>query len=145
MSVYDLPLLNAVLNTLATIFLIRGFLFIKSGQRELHKKSMLIAFLFSVLFMVSYLVFHYQVGSVPFSGMGFSRTLYFMILIPHSILAAIVPFFILFILFLALRGQFVWHKKIARWVFPLWLFISVTGVLLYLMNYVIWPSTSLIR
>lgn len=145
MSVYDLPMVNAVLNLIATIFLIRGFFLIKAGKKEEHRKSMLTAFTFSALFLICYLVYHYQVGSVPFTGEGIVRTVYFIILVPHIILAAVMTPFIVFLLFFALTEKFERHKKLARWVWPVWVYVSITGVMVYLMNYVIWPSTAIVR
>lgn len=145
MSVYDLPLVNAILNAIATIFLVRGFMLIKSGKREEHKKTMLTALVVSALFLTSYLIYHYEVGSVPFTAEGVVRLVYFVILVPHVILAAVMTPFILILLFFALTDRFEKHKKLARWIWPVWVFVSVSGVVVYLMNYVIWPSTAIVR
>ena len=145
MTVYDLPLVNAILNSIATVFLIRGFILIKAGKKDEHKKAMLTALTVSALFLISYLVYHYEVGSVPFTAEGFVRLVYFVILIPHVILAAVMTPFILFLLYFALTDRFEKHKKLARWVWPVWVFVSISGVVVYLMNYVIWPSTAIVR
>lgn len=130
-----LPTVNAALNSLSAAFLIAGYFFIKRKNISAHKACMISAFSASALFLISYLVYHYQVGSVPFEGQGWIRTLYFTILISHTVLAvAIVPL-VLITLTRALKGNFERHRRIARWTFPLWLYVSVTGVLVYLMLY----------
>jgi uncharacterized membrane protein YozB (DUF420 family) len=134
-SAADLPSLNAALNSLSAAFLILGFIFIKSKNIKAHKACMLSAFASSSLFLISYLVYHYQVGSVPFRGQGAIRTLYFTILLTHTILAVVVVPMALITLFRALRENFSKHRRIARWTFPIWLYVSVTGVLVYVMLY----------
>jgi uncharacterized membrane protein YozB (DUF420 family) len=134
-SAADLPSLNASLNSLSAAFLILGFIFIKSKNIKAHKACMLAAFASSSLFLISYLVYHYQVGSVPFRGQGAIRTLYFTILLTHTILAVVVVPMALITLFRALRENFSKHRRIARWTFPIWLYVSVTGVLVYVMLY----------
>jgi len=141
----DLPFLNAILNSISTFFLFLGFYFIKNGNREAHKKSMLTAFTFSAAFLISYLIYHYTVGSVKFTGPELARTIYLIILIPHIILAIVMVPFIAFLLTHAFGGQFEKHKKLARFVWPVWVYVSVTGVIVYLMNYIIWPSTQLLK
>lgn len=140
MSVYDLPLLNALLNATCAVLLVIGRSKIKSDQREAHKKLMIAAFTVSVLFLISYLTYHYHVGSVGFKGQGWSRYLYFTVLISHSILAAAVPVLAIMTLSRGLRSRFSAHVKIARYTYPIWLYVSVTGVMIYLMLYHIWPS-----
>lgn len=135
MDVRDLPALNATLNATATVLLVAGYRFIRMGRREAHRKTMLAAFAVSVLFLISYLVYHAQVGSVPFQKQGLLRTVYFTILITHVVLAALVPFLAGVTLWRAWRGDFLRHRRIARWTFPIWLYVSVTGVLVYLMLY----------
>ena len=105
---------------------------IKKGDRENHRRFMLTAFVVSGLFLVSYLIFHYQVGSVSFEGEGWIRPLYFTILISHIILAASVLPLALITLFRAFKKRFKHHKKIARWTWPIWMYVSVTGVIIYL-------------
>ena len=134
-SVAQLPSVNAALNSLSAAFLILGFLFIKSKNIKAHKACMLSAFASSTLFLISYLVYHYQVGSVPFKGQGAIRTLYFAILLSHTILAVVVVPMALITLSRALKQRFVAHRRIARWTFPIWLYVSVTGVVVYWMLY----------
>ena len=135
MTVADLPALNATLNAASGVLLVIGWLMIKSGRVTAHKVFMGAAFLVSTLFLVSYLVYHARVGSVPFEGTGTIRVVYFVILISHIILAAtIVPLATVTIV-LALRGRFATQKRIARWTLPIWLYVSVTGVIVYLMLY----------
>lgn len=134
-SVSQLPTVNAALNSLSAAFLILGFLFIKSKNIKAHKACMLAAFTSSSLFLISYLVYHYQVGSVPFKGQGAIRTLYFSILLTHTILAVVVVPMALITLSRALKQRFAAHRRIARWTFPIWLYVSVTGVVVYWMLY----------
>lgn len=130
-----LPAVNASLNTLATFLLIAGYLLIRQGRREAHRIAMLSALACSILFLISYLTYHAQVGSVRFQGQGAVRTLYFTILITHTVLAAAVPFLAGRTLFLAFRERFVEHRRLARVTLPIWLYVSVTGVVIYLMLY----------
>lgn len=134
-AVAQLPSVNAALNSLSAAFLILGFLFIKSKKIKAHKACMLSAFSSSSLFLISYLVYHYQVGSVPFKGLGWIRTVYFTILFTHTILAAAVVPLALITLTRALKEKFAAHRRIARWTFPIWLYVSVTGVVVYWMLY----------
>lgn len=135
MSVTDLPLVNASLNGIATVLLVTGFVCIKRRRVDLHRRVMIAAFATSVLFLVSYLVYHAQVGSRPFPGQGPIRTLYFTILISHIILAAIIPPLAAVTLWRGLAGRFDRHVAIARWTLPLWLYVSITGIVVYLMLY----------
>jgi uncharacterized membrane protein YozB (DUF420 family) len=134
-SVSQLPTVNAALNSLSAVFLFTGYLFIKAGKRSAHRLCMLSACASSTLFLISYLVYHYQVGSVPFKGAGAVRVVYFAILISHTMLAAAVVPLALITLIRALRERFDAHRKIARWTFPIWLYVSVTGVVVYAMLY----------
>jgi putative membrane protein len=134
-SAAELPTINATLNSLSAAFLILGFIFIKSKNIKAHRACMLSAFASSSLFLISYLVYHYQVGSVPFKGQGAIRTVYFTILLTHTILAVVVVPLALITLFRALQENFPKHRRIARWAFPIWLYVSVTGVLVYMMLY----------
>jgi uncharacterized membrane protein YozB (DUF420 family) len=112
-----------------------GWLSIKKGRRETHKRFMLSAVFVSILFLTSYLIYHYNTGSTPYPRHDFTRVIYFSILIPHTILATlVVPLIITNVVF-ALKGKFARHKKLARWVFPIWMFVSVSGVVIYLMLY----------
>jgi len=135
MSFQDLPTLNAILNATCAVLLVIGYRLIRAGKREAHKKVMMAAFSISILFLISYLVYHYQVGSVKFTRTGPIRTVYFTILITHSILAAAVPFLAILTLWHALKERFDKHRRIARWTLPIWLYVSVTGVAVYWMLY----------
>ena len=130
-----LPHVNATLNGLGAIFLVIGYVAILQKRIAAHRACMIAAFVASILFLVSYLVYHYQVGSVKFQGAGSLRALYLTILATHSLLAAIVPFLALITLWRALRGRFDKHARIARWTLPIWLYVSVTGVVVYWMLY----------
>jgi putative membrane protein len=135
LSVTDLPALNATLNGIATFFLVAGWVFVRQRALDRHRACMIAALVCSALFLTSYLVYHYQVGSRPFTGTGPIRTVYFAILITHVILAtAIVPLVVLTVVH-AWRERFDRHRAIARWTLPLWLYVSVTGVVVYLMLY----------
>lgn len=140
MSVSDLPTLNAALNSLSAVFLFSGFLFIRSGNRDKHRACMLTAFVCSILFLISYLVYHAQVGSVPFKGQGWIRPIYFAILLTHTTLAVVVVPLALITLRRAVREKFAAHRRIARWTLPIWLYVSVTGVIVYWMLYSLVPS-----
>lgn len=130
-----LPALNAALNSASAVFLTAGYLFIRNKKVTAHKLCMLSAFATSTIFLISYLTYHYQVGSVPFKGQGWIRVVYFTVLISHTILAvAIVPL-VLVTLTRALKGSFERHKRIARRTLPLWLYVSITGVIVYWMLY----------
>lgn len=132
MTVSDLPLLNAVLNFISAVLLLFAFVNIKKGNIQRHMKFMWSALGVSVLFLTSYLVFHFQVGSVGFEGTGWIRPVYFTILISHIILAAVIVPLVLITLYRAVRGRFDKHRSIARWAWPLWMYVSVTGVIVYL-------------
>jgi putative membrane protein len=130
-----LPLINAILNTTSACLLLAGYAFIKRKNITAHRRSMLGALCTSALFLTSYLVYHYHVGSVRFQGEGLSRPIYFSILISHTILAAVVVPFILVTLTRALKGQFDRHRGIARRTLPMWAYVSVTGVVIYILLY----------
>jgi putative membrane protein len=135
-----LPHLNAVLNTTSALLLLAGFRFIRLGRIQAHRNCQVTAVITSTLFLISYLTYHYYHGSTRFAGQGLARPLYFTILISHTILAvAIVPLIVI-TLYRAARGNFDRHRRIARWTLPLWLYVSVTGVVVYLMLYHIYPS-----
>ena len=135
MEIADLPALNASLNALASVFLVIGYLLIRRGRRDAHRRSMLLALTTSALFLVSYVIYHANAGSVPFRGTGVIRIVYFAILIPHIILAATILPLALVTAARGLRGDYGRHVRIARWTLPLWLYVSVTGVIVYLMLY----------
>jgi uncharacterized membrane protein YozB (DUF420 family) len=134
-QVADLPHLNALLNGMAAVLLVLGYRHIRAGRIDAHRRAMLAAFACSVLFLTSYLVYHAQVGSVRFAGTGPLRALYLTILATHTVLAATVPFLSIATLSLALRRRFPRHRALARWTLPVWLYVSVTGVVVYLMLY----------
>jgi putative membrane protein len=131
----DLPKLNAVLNATAAVLLICAYILIRRGRREAHKRVMLAAFTVSILFLISYLTYHAQVGSVHYPHSGAIRSVYLTILFTHTVLAAAVPVLAIITLRRGLRGNFVRHKALARWTLPIWLYVSVTGVVVYLMLY----------
>jgi len=131
----SLPALNAALNSASALLLAAGWLFIRSGNVAVHRRCMLAALATSTLFLTSYLIYHYHVGSVPFTGQGWTRRLYFTILISHTSLAVTIVPLVLITLYRALTSRFERHKRIARWTLPLWLYVSVTGVIVYGMLY----------
>ncbi len=140
MNVHDLPLLNALLNGSSAVCLLAGFYYIRRGEIRKHRACMIAAFVCSALFLTSYLIYHANVGSVPFAGRGSVRALYFAILVSHTLLAAAVPPLAIITLRRALLARFEKHRQIARWALPVWLYVSVTGVVIYLMLYRIYPS-----
>jgi uncharacterized membrane protein YozB (DUF420 family) len=135
MTVQDLPALNASLNALATVLLVTGWVFIRNKRRDRHRLCMLSALGASAAFLTSYLVYHYNVGSVPFPHQGPIRVVYLTILFTHVVLAALILPLALVTLSRALAGRFDRHRRIARWTLPIWLYVSVTGVVIYLMLY----------
>jgi uncharacterized membrane protein YozB (DUF420 family) len=130
-----LPAVNALLNALSASFLVVGYAMVRQRKIGAHRASMMAALVCSVLFLVSYLFYHSQVGSVRFQGTGMLRTFYLTMLLTHSVLAAAVPILAAITLIRALRGRFDKHAAIARWTLPIWLYVSVTGVLVYWMLY----------
>ncbi|MBS1829570.1 MAG: DUF420 domain-containing protein [Acidobacteria bacterium] len=135
MDVRDLPAVNAALNATAAVLLVLGYWLIRNGKRDAHKKVMLTAFGTSILFLVCYLVYHAQVGSVRFQKEGLIRTVYLGILLTHTVLAAAVPFLAVVTLRRGFAAKFDKHRKIAKWTLPIWLYVSVTGVVIYWMLY----------
>jgi len=135
LSFADLPTVNALLNGTAATLLVTGFFLIRSGKREAHRRVMTSAFACSILFLVSYLVYHAEVGSVRFQGTGTVRAVYLSILLTHTVLAAAVPFLAVATIVLARRERFDSHRRLARVTLPVWLYVSVTGVVIYLMLY----------
>jgi putative membrane protein len=134
-SVADLPLVNATLNAIAGTLLLFGYVNIRRGRIKIHRRFMLSAFTASILFLISYVVYHANAGSRPFPGQGPIRAVYFFILVTHVVLAATVPFLAIITLTYGLRSRFDRHVRIARWTFPIWMYVSVTGVVVYLMLY----------
>jgi|SRR5688572_30293622 uncharacterized membrane protein YozB (DUF420 family) len=135
MEIADLPAVNAVLNGTAALFLISGYILIRRGRQQLHKRCMLAALLTSALFLVSYLIYHFNTGSRPFPGQGPIRIVYFTILITHVVLAATILPLALTTTARGLWAQYDRHVRIARWTLPIWIYVSVTGVVIYLMLY----------
>jgi uncharacterized membrane protein YozB (DUF420 family) len=134
-TVHDLPAVNATLNGISGVLLLIGYLLIRARKIDLHRRVMIAAFTTSSLFLVCYVVYHAQVGSVPFVRQGFVRPLYFTILITHVTLAALVPPLAIVTLSRGLNGKYPRHRAIARWTLPIWLYVSVTGVLVYVLLY----------
>jgi uncharacterized membrane protein YozB (DUF420 family) len=135
MSVTDLPALNASLNALSFVLLVTGYVFIRRGERQKHRLCMIAALVVSTLFLTSYVIYHSQVGSVPFKGTGWIRTVYFAVLIPHVILAAAIVPPVIITASRGLSAKYDKHRRIARWTLPVWLYVSVTGVIVYWMLY----------
>jgi putative membrane protein len=138
-SVHDLPILNATLNGLAGILLIAGYTFIRQGRVTAHHRTMVTAFVVSCIFLASYLIYHWKVGSVKFDKPGWVRAVYLWILGTHTVLAATVPILAIITLSRALKKRFERHRAIAKWTLPIWLYVSVTGVVVYLLLYQVKP------
>lgn len=135
MAVEDLPTLNAIFNAVSACFLLLGYVQIRRANVRLHRRMMLFALVCSGLFLTSYLVYHIQVGSVPYPHHDWTRGIYFAILIPHVVLAGLNAPFVLAVVWLALRGRFRAHRRLARWVWPVWMFVCISGVFIYVMLY----------
>ena len=135
MSVHDLPSVNAFLNAVSALLLIWGYTLIRRRLIDQHRRVMLTAFAVSCLFLVCYVVYHVQVGSVHYPHTGILRPIYYTILITHTILAAAVPVLAIITLSRALKARFTAHRAIARWTLPIWLYVNITGVVVYLMLY----------
>lgn len=135
MQAADLPALNATLNAVAAGWLVLGYVLIRRGRRRAHRAAMLAACATSALFLASYLVYHSQAGSRPFTGQGWIRPVYFTILVSHIVLAAAVLPLALVTLVRGLRARYDHHRRLARITLPVWLYVSVTGVVVYLMLY----------
>lgn len=135
MNFHDLPWINAILNSLTAVLLLAGWIQIKRGNKEAHRKLMSAAFVVSSLFLAGYLIHKVTVGPKLFPMHGWPRIVYLSVLLPHTILAIVNLPFILAAIWFAARGQFEKHKRITRWLWPSWMFVSVTGVLVYLMLY----------
>lgn len=133
--IQDLPAINAILNGTAAVLLVIGFALIRKGRKSAHRKVMLTAFTVSVLFLISYLTYHALAGVVYYQHTGTIRTVYLGILFTHTVLAAAVPVLAVITLSRALRARFDRHRAVARWTLPIWLYVSVTGVIVYLMLY----------
>jgi uncharacterized membrane protein YozB (DUF420 family) len=131
----DLPALNATLNAIAAVLLMTGYAFIRRGHVRRHRAAMISACVVSVLFLTSYVIYHANIGSRPFTGRGPIRVVYFTILLTHVVLAAAVPPLAIITLSRGLRARFDRHVAIARWTLPIWMYVSVTGVIVYVMLY----------
>lgn len=140
-SVSQLPALNAALNAASALLLVAGYLQIRARRVRWHRALMLAAFAASILFLTSYLTYHYHAGSVRFPGQGWIRPVYFAVLISHTLLAAAVPPLAALTLWRAWRGEFPRHRRLARWTFPIWLYVSVTGVVIYVLLYRLYPAS----
>jgi putative membrane protein len=134
-GISELPTVNAALNFASAVLIGTGFFFIKQKNIRAHKVCMVAALAVSALFLASYLFYHYNVGSVRFTKQGWIRNVYFPLLLTHTVLAAVVLPMVLRSAFLAFKGRFKSHVRIARWTFPIWTYVSVTGVIVYLMLY----------
>lgn len=141
LALTDLPAVNAALNATSAMLLISGYRFIRRRQVTAHRRCMIAACTTSALFLLSYLVYHYNIGSMPFSGQGWVRPLYFTILISHTILAIVILPMVVVTLFRAWKTDFVKHARLARWTLPVWLYVSVTGVIIYFMLYQLFPPS----
>ena len=135
-----LPAVNAGLNSLTAVALLVGFYFIRQQNIVAHRAAMGTAFALGGLFLISYVAYHSQVESTHFGGVGTVRTIYFLLLLTHISLAAVTVALVLFTLYFALTGQYTKHKRIARWTFPIWLYVSVTGVIVYFMIAPYYPA-----
>ncbi len=135
MTVHDLPAVNATLNGISAVLLVIAYVLIRSRRIDAHRRTMIAAFVTSSLFLICYVIYHAQVGSVRFTRQGFVRPLYFAILITHVTLAAAVLPLAIITLSRGLQARFDRHRAIARWTLPIWLYVSVTGVLVYVLLY----------
>ena len=135
MTISDLPALNATLNGMATVLLLAGWWLIKSGRRQAHRAAMVAALAISAAFLTSYVIYHANAGSKAYTGTGPIRLVYFAILITHIILAAAIVPMVLMTVARAFKGQFDRHRNLARWTLPRWLYVSATGVVIYVMLY----------
>ncbi len=140
LAVHPLATTNAVLNALSTVLLVAGWLFIARGQWRAHRAAMIAAFAVSAVFLACYLTYHWLVGHVPFQGQGIVRPVYFTILITHIVLAVFVPILALRMFFLAWKGRWDAHRRLGKITMPIWLYVSVTGVVIYAMLYHLFPG-----
>jgi uncharacterized membrane protein YozB (DUF420 family) len=134
-AIKDLPTLNALLNFVSAVLLVIGRIQIKKSRADRHQKIMISALISSTLFLTSYLIYHGAVGSVPYERFDWTRPIYFAILIPHVILAGLMAPFIIMAVYYALRKKFDRHRRLVRWVWPVWMFVSVSGIVVYAMLY----------
>lgn len=139
MNLSDLPALNACLNSLSAVLLTAGFIFIKRKNERAHRNCMIAALVTSTLFLTSYLYYHFHAGRTLFPDHWF-RPIYLVILLTHTVLAAVIVPLIIAAVIQAIRGRYDSHRRIARWAWPLWMYVSVTGVLIYLLLYRVFPA-----
>jgi len=139
-NILILPPIMAMLNVIAACTVTLGYLQIRKRNRTVHRNLMLGALAVSTLFFVIYLYYHGQVGYIPFKGRGFIRPVYFTLLASHVILAALMVPLVLTTAGLAIRGRFTWHKRLARWTLPVWLYVSITGVVIYVLSFHIYTA-----
>lgn len=137
-----MPPFQAAANTIATVLLSAGYYFIRNGNRRLHRNCMVTALAVSAVFLVSYLTYHNLVGYAPFAGQGWIRPLYFTLLGSHIVLAAVIVPLVLATVWFAARGNFNAHPRIARWTLPTWIYVSVSGVVIYILGFHVYPPTS---
>ena len=140
LQISDFPTIDAILNATSAVLLTLGYIFIRRKNVGAHKLCMISAVVTSTLFLVFYLTYHYYHGTTRFTGQGAVRLVYFAILGSHTVLAAVIVPLVLTTLYRALRERFELHKRIARWTLPLWLYVSVTGVVVYWMLYHLYPA-----
>lgn len=140
MTLSDLPMLNACLNSLSAVFLTLGYIFIRQKKITLHRNCMIAAFCTSVIFLASYLIYHFNAGRTTFKDPQWFRPIYLTLLLTHTVLAVMIVPMIFLTLSRALKARYELHKKIARWTWPLWMYVSVTGVLIYFLLYQIFPQ-----
>ena len=141
MTLGDLPAVNACFNSLSTVFLSLGFFFIRRGRKVAHRNAMIAALCTSTLFLAGYLTYHFNVQTVTrFTDPSWFRPIYLGILLPHTVLAALILPMVITTVVLAARGRFEAHRKIARWTWPMWMYVSLTGVVIYLLLYRIFPQ-----
>ena len=140
MSMTDLPAVNAGFNSLSSVLLAMGFYFIKQGRRQAHRNCMVAALCTSTLFLAGYLTYHFNVQGVTRFPDHWFKPVYLAILLTHTVLAAVILPLVITTVVFAIRGRFESHKKIARWTWPLWMYVSVTGVVIYLLLYQIFPQ-----
>jgi putative membrane protein len=143
MTLSDLPALNAVLNSLSATFLLIGYAFIKQDRQAAHRNCMIGALICSTLFLTSYLIYHYNAGRTGFKDPAWFRPIYLVILLTHTILAVVIVPMVMMTVSRAIKRRYELHKKISRWTWPLWMYVSVTGVLIYFLLYQIFPQSKL--
>lgn len=134
----NIPLYNAIINSLVAVCLVIGIYFIKNKKQEQHKKMMISAFALSAIFLILYVTYHVSNPSKPFSGEGLIKIFYFTVLISHIVISAFIVPLVLITINYSTSGKLVQHRKIARYTFPLWLYVAVTGVLIYILNFVVY-------